>query len=58
VVFRDNYSRSTAGRSSSAARTRPHDVVLRNEDPLVWRRDFERMGDFAMNTWLSLLALL
>lgn len=21
-----------------------------NEDPLVWRRDFERMGDFAMNT--------
>lgn len=20
-----------------------------NEDPLVWRRDFERMGDFAMN---------
>jgi hypothetical protein len=21
-----------------------------NEDPLVWKRDFERMGDFAMNT--------
>ena len=21
-----------------------------NENPLVWRRDFERMGDFAMNT--------
>jgi len=21
-----------------------------SEDPLVWRRDFERMGDFAMNT--------
>lgn len=21
-----------------------------NEDPLVWRRDFERLGDFAMNT--------
>ena len=21
-----------------------------NEDPLVWRHDFERMGDFAMNT--------
>jgi hypothetical protein len=25
-----------------------------NEDPLVWRRDFERLGDFAMNT-LSIL---
>ena len=51
VAFRDNYF-AFNGRPLffGGANTTGMMWYSDNEDPLVWRRDFERMGDFAMNT--------
>lgn len=51
VILRDNYFNFN-GRPLffGGANTTGMMWYSDNEDPLVWRRDFERMGDFAMNT--------